>query len=231
MIVSFQPTQRWAGEHMETIFYPQLNVQCFFTAKRKSGTGYIKRQSRYSQYLSFPFELLLHHHVILGRSWVAMEFGNLFLNEGCMSYDSDSSASHPNVSKLYVWNLRLEALIRLKQHMCQWQLLERPPQTSRKRPRAPPPLLCFSSYRVTWRVYHHPTYTTVQKTLNCDSFRRVKAKLKTWTSFFFLSCWQLRKDLVINWIFLLLCYKKKSLIPISLVESMKSIKNTTVWRI
>lgn len=159
-----------------------------------------------------------------------MEFRDLFLNEGCISYDSDSSASHPNVSKLYVWNLRLEALIWLEQHMCRWQLLvrpRRPPKNAHdRRPPAPPPLSCFCIDS------HEVCITKLQSkrhwTLAYDSFRHVKGKFKTWIRFLFL----LMTDLVLNWI--LCCFvtkKKASLLPIFLVDPMKSTKNKTIWQI
>lgn len=44
--------------------------------------------------------------MVLGRPWVAMEFRDLFLTMACMSYECHCSVKPPNVSKLYVWNLK-----------------------------------------------------------------------------------------------------------------------------
>lgn len=110
----------------------------------------------------------IQYQMILRRSWVAMEFEELFLNWGNMSYKCHCSAKYPNVSKLHFWNSRSGVLIWLKLCMCQWQAaVVEAHQTYGEDtdfwqwPPAPPPsILCFGS--CTWTYQHRKAYTHTQ---------------------------------------------------------------------
>lgn len=137
----------------------------------------INNQSTFSERIYFTF-LHTAYQMILRRSWVAMEFADLFLNQGSMSYKRHCSANHPNVSKLHFWNSGPEACIRLEQSMCQWQLMLRPTRRIGKTrtDERHLPLYCVSVHARGWAqtkwltVYEHTVNT-------CDSEEGMRSLL------------------------------------------------------